>query len=73
MCYVPENFELFPTSPFRDTLRLQANIYIMTGRIPTIKFLQRIRDARRRQLIQNLTREVWNTPDCAHFTDVLVK
>lgn len=45
----------------------------MTGRIPTIKFLQRIRDARRRQLIQNLTREVWNTPDCAHFTDVIVK
>jgi len=45
----------------------------MTGRIPAIKFLQRIRDTRRRQLIQTLTREVWNTPDCAHFTDVLVK
>ncbi|WPH01958.1 Hypothetical protein R9X50_00481200 [Acrodontium crateriforme] len=45
----------------------------MAGRTPTIKFLQRIRDSKRRQLIQTLTREVWDTPDCCHFTDVLVK
>ena len=45
----------------------------MPGRVPSVKFLQRIRDPVRRQLIQRLTLAVWNTPDCEHFTDVLIK
>lgn len=45
----------------------------MVGRIPSVKFWQRIINPTRRQLVQRLTLEVWNTPDCEHFTEVLIK
>ncbi|MCJ1425253.1 hypothetical protein MMC29_003141 [Sticta canariensis] len=45
----------------------------MPGRVPSVKFLQRVKNPAKRQLIQNLTLAVWNTPDCEHFKDVLIK
>lgn len=45
----------------------------MSGRVPNIRFLQRVRDSRLRALTLRLTKEVWNTPDCEHFTQVSIK
>lgn len=43
------------------------------SRVPTIKFLQRIKNATKRNLVYQVTKEVWNTPDCSHFEYVTVK
>jgi len=45
----------------------------MPGRIPSVKFLQRIKNPAKRQLVKNLALAIWNTPDCEHFTDVFIK
>lgn len=45
----------------------------MSGRVPIVTFLQRLKDPARRRLIQNLAMAVWSTPDCEHFENVFVK
>lgn len=46
---------------------------VMPGRVPFIRFFQRIKNPAKRQLVWKLAQEVWNTPDCEHFTEILIK
>jgi len=45
----------------------------MAGRVPVIKWLEKLRDPRRRAEILELTRAVLAKPECKQFTDVAVK